>query len=101
MLGDGHFDAGLKRRGAQRLDDVAERAGQLGAIQSGAVGVGGQEQHGQVVARANLLGRLDSIELAVDANVHQYDLGRGGQLQSLFGGGRRTDDLVPECLQTA
>ena len=101
MLGDGHFDAALKRRGAQRLDDIAERAGQFGALQSGAVGVRGQEDDGQVVARANLQRRLDSIALAVDANVHQHDLRAGGQLQSLLGRGRRADDLVAQRLQTA
>ena len=96
---DRHLDGGVQRSRAQRLDDVAEGIGGLGALERGPVGMRGQEHHRHVMARANLLRRGDAVALAVDANVHQNQVGAGGLLHGFFGGRDRGHHLVSQGFQ--
>ena len=96
MFVDGDFDGGVKRGGGDGLDNVAERLGELGALERGAVGMRGEENHGDTEAAADDFRGLDAIHVSIEADVHEHKLGLGGGFDGLFTGGGDGDDTVAE-----
>lgn len=65
------------------------------------VGVRGVEHHGAGAAAAQAARRLDAVHLAGQADVHDHDVGLGGERQRerFFAGGDDRDDLMADRLQ--
>ncbi len=72
-----HLDRRAQLRIFERLQDVTERLGQARAGQRLVVGVRGQVDHGYLRGLPDSLGGLDAVHLALEANVHQHQIGRG------------------------
>ncbi len=103
VLVERHLDGREQLPLLEGLQHVAERLGDLGALQRVRVGVGGQVDDGDVVAAADLRGSLDAVHFAVQEDVHEHQVRTppAGLLDRLFPGGRRVGHLVTEVPQPA
>ena len=74
MLGHGQFDVDAEVAFLERLEEIALGLGLFGELESFFIGVGGQIDDGNVEAFADLIGRLDAVEPALQTNVHQHQV---------------------------
>src|SRR6185369_13907997 len=83
------------------LEDVAEGLGDPSPRERGAIRMSGQVDHGNLHGIADFLGGIDAVQLAVELNVHQYQVrARAGREQHrIVTPGGNTDDSVPDSLQ--
>ena len=76
MLIQGHFHAGMQFGLVKRLHDIAQGPRLFGALQSIAVRMRGQIDHRNVEAFPQNARSFRSVHLALDADVHQHQIGR-------------------------
>src|SRR5215472_7801978 len=77
MLVQRHLDAGMQFGFLKWLGNVTQRYGKLGARERGGVGVGGEVDHRKIEAIAQDSGGFDAVHLALDADIHQSQIGLG------------------------
>ena len=99
VLVHGDFNRGMQCRRCHRLHDVAERGGLFRAVHRCAVGVRGKEHHGDAVAFADDLRRLDAVHPPVEPDIHQYDLGFARQIHRFFARARNRRHAMPQRFQ--
>ena len=75
----GHLHHRAQGALGKRLDDVAERLGDLGPFQRLLVGVSGDVDDGDVIALADFLGSLDAVAASLQHDVHENEVGLPGQ----------------------
>ena len=76
MLVQGNLDRRLQLALFERLQQITERLGYLGARQGLVVGVGGEVDDGNSMDGADALGRFDTVHLALQVDVHQDEIRR-------------------------
>ena len=77
MLVQAHLYGGLELALAERLEQIAERACRFGAAHGAVVRVGAEEDDRDVEILAQLFGRLDTVEIALDVDIHEHQIDSG------------------------
>ena len=75
VLVEGHLDGRPQFPLVERLKNVAERLGHLGPLESGKIRVSGKIDDRNVELAAYVVGRLDAVHFAFQADVHEDDVG--------------------------
>ena len=73
-LVEGHLDDRAQLGILERLEEVAERLRDPCPLQGLVVRIGRQEDHGNLTATADLLGRINPVEGTLEPDVHQHQV---------------------------
>src|SRR5262249_17790999 len=96
-----HLDRGAKLQLLERLQEVAVGLGDAGAPERVVVGVGGEVDDWDVPPIADDLRRLDAVDAALDADVHEDEVGLelAGHGDRLLAARRHADDGVADPVE--
>ena len=77
VLVKGHLDAGIELAFFKGFEDVTERLGDLRAVERMVISIGREIHDGDVEPPPQLFGCLHPVHRALQADVHQYQIGAG------------------------
>ena len=98
-----HLDGRVEFTFFKRLEDIAERPGQLRTLERHVVRMGGHEDHRDIGRASDLLGGFHAIHRPFQRDIHEDDVRKvfAGQGDRIRTGTRHPHHIVPDAVKTA
>ena len=74
-LGESHPNADRQIPLVEGLEEKSLGAGRRGSFQGPRIGIGREIEHGYAEFRLNLQGRLDAVDLPLEVDIHEHEIG--------------------------
>ncbi len=74
MFVEGHLDGAMQFSFFEGFEEIAEGLGDLGSLDGGLIGVGGEVDDRDIEMGSDVLGGLDAVHLTFQPDVHQHQI---------------------------